>query len=220
MRFAWLAAARDWFVALPWPTWGEFAELLKALSSLLWPVVILVLIVAFKNDLRRLISNRRLKRGKLFGQEFELEEQLDRLQREAEQLPPPPPPQAEPPTPAVPGETPPPRPDPLGVTRQILTEAGTSPKAALMLLSSEIEGEMRQVVESIGVAPRSNSRPLDMVRLLEQIPAVPREVRQLMFSFRDVRNRIVHGYQADPDDVLRAIDVGMQILSIVRSWRH
>jgi hypothetical protein len=62
MSFAWPAATGEWLVSLPWPTWSEFSELLKAFSSVLWPVVVLILILAFKDDLRHLLSNRKLKR--------------------------------------------------------------------------------------------------------------------------------------------------------------
>jgi hypothetical protein len=43
-------------------------------------LVILLLLLVFKRTLMGLVSERKLKRGKLLGQEFELEEELDRLQ--------------------------------------------------------------------------------------------------------------------------------------------
>ena len=222
MDYAWLKAIRDWLLSLPWPTWGEFSELIKAFSSLLWPVVVLVLILAFKNDLRALLANRKLKRGKLFGQEFELEEELNRLDQATKQLaetPPPPPEEEGPPTPALPGGGPPPQPEPPSVARQILAEAGSSPKAALMLLASEIEAELRRVLESRSADPGPRSTFRDSVRFLEQQEDFPQELLGLMLKFRDVRNRIIHGYEADPDDVLRAIDVGLRILSAIRRLR-
>src|SRR2546425_10821529 len=71
---------------MSWPNWTELIQLIAAISSLLWPVAIIVLIVVFRNNVRALISGRKLKRGKFFGQEFELEEELDRLEQETEGL--------------------------------------------------------------------------------------------------------------------------------------
>jgi hypothetical protein len=47
----------------------------KALAALGWPICIGILIFVFKNELRALVAGRKLKRGKLFGQEFELRTQ-------------------------------------------------------------------------------------------------------------------------------------------------
>lgn len=43
-------------------------ELIIALSKLLWPVVILVVIVLFRSDITTLLN--RVRKGRLFGQEL------------------------------------------------------------------------------------------------------------------------------------------------------
>src|SRR2546430_14351817 len=125
---------------MSWPDWTELTELIKALGALLWPIAILILIFVFQKEARGLVRGRKLKKGKLFGQEFELEEDLNRLDQTTKGL-------AETPLvaslPAGPQPTQPAGPSPADiqqqvydVTRQVLTEAGSSPKAALMLLAA------------------------------------------------------------------------------------
>jgi len=61
----------------------NLAELLRAISTLLWPAFALWLFFTYKEEIRALL--RRIKRGKLFGQEIELEDSLQRLQDTAKQ---------------------------------------------------------------------------------------------------------------------------------------
>src|SRR5947209_18712569 len=66
---------------MPAITWGELTELIKAVASLAWPIIVLILVLTFKGKLGDLLSKRKLKRGKIFGQEFELQEDLNRLEQ-------------------------------------------------------------------------------------------------------------------------------------------
>lgn len=55
----------------------DLAELIRALSSLLWPVLVFLAIMIFREQLRELLGQfRRMKRGKLFGQEIEFSDTL------------------------------------------------------------------------------------------------------------------------------------------------
>ena len=49
----------------------DIAELLKAIAALLWPVLSFVALIAFRGELKGLLA--RLRRGKVLGQEIELE---------------------------------------------------------------------------------------------------------------------------------------------------
>lgn len=119
---------------MPAITWGELTELIKAFASLAWPTSVFVLVLMFKGELSALLSSRKLKGGKILGQEFELEEALNRLERDTT-------PYATMSTSAFPepvqaegqAEV---QPQVYDVPRQILAEAGTSPRAALMALAA------------------------------------------------------------------------------------
>jgi hypothetical protein len=56
----------------------EFAALLNAIATLLWPILAFVLLVMVRKELPDLLG--RLRKGKFFGQEVELDKSLDKLQ--------------------------------------------------------------------------------------------------------------------------------------------
>ena len=59
-------------------------SILRGISSLLWPGVVLVGILIFKDELKDLL--RRLRKGKVLGQEIELDQPLAKLESEVEEL--------------------------------------------------------------------------------------------------------------------------------------
>src|SRR5688572_23557579 len=127
----------------------EFAELLQAIASLLWPILTFVVILVFGKEIKDII--KRLKRGKLFGQELELAEALDKLDKSAIAAA-----TASVPAPVL-------EPDKLKPdaakdnllsarsdeddedVRMILDQAEHSPKLALISLAVEIEKELREI---------------------------------------------------------------------------
>lgn len=182
-----------------------FSNLIKALASLLWPILGFVVVYLFKEELRDLL--RRLKKGKLFGQEVELEASLKQLNAsavavasEVRQLPPASPdPELE-----VPNED---------AANEILKLAATSPKAALVTLSAKIEKEARELVAITGhLKGRTHLGLRDAVGEVAATTGLPPHVAGSLKQFSDVRNRIVHGHGATDDDVLRALDSGITIL--------
>src|ERR1700730_17474651 len=56
----------------------DLADLISAIASLMWPVVIVVIVSWFRPEIRAFVS--RLRKGKFLGNEFE----LDQLQAKAE----------------------------------------------------------------------------------------------------------------------------------------
>jgi len=194
------------------------AELFQALAAVLWPLAFGYLIYTFKDDVQRLIAGRVLKKGKILGQEFELEAQLDQLEKKTEALPEahtvvpsPVPTQGQGVHPLTEVER-----EVYDVTRQVLLEAGTSPKAALMSLAAQMEAKLREILRKAGApsGPRTTWR--DSVAFLRQ-RGVSADLLDSMIRFRDIRNRIIHGHEANDDDVFRALDLGLRILDAVRA---
>jgi hypothetical protein len=188
---------------MTWPNWSEVAEVLKALAAVLWPVAIIVVILTFRKDVRGLIAGLKLRRGKLFGQEFEFE--LDKLEKETRPL-------AEPSSTAA-------QQPPTDILQRILREAASSPKAALMYLQAEIERQLRAVLASRGVDPRDvrsvpYQRAMDLFRGSDE---VSQEFPRWLQEFRNIRNIIIHGHGATDEDALRAIDIGARILSVLNT---
>ena len=124
---------------------SEFATLLQAFAALLWPLFAFTVLVVFRSQFRDLVS--RLKKGKLLGQEIELNESLNRLDRSATSV------EHEVaalPAPAAETSTPEEQRQEATVVRSIVIEAARSPKVALILLASELEKLAREILASTG----------------------------------------------------------------------
>jgi uncharacterized protein YutE (UPF0331/DUF86 family) len=58
-----------------------------------------------------------------------------------------------------------------------------------------------------------------LIRALVQAEQLPFEAAEALNLFNQVRNTIVHGHDADDDEVARAIDSGTRLLKLLLS-RH
>lgn len=191
----------------------EYAELISAIAALLWPLFAFTALFVFKAQIANLIG--RLRRGKLLGQEIELSESLAKLEQSAvavaKEV-------AALPTPDEPMQ----REEPKGddQIKAVLHEAARSPKTALILLATEIEREARQLLASVGHLKGQRYMPLSqaMEVLGKQFGGLPSHVPSSLKFFWDARNRIIHGGQADPAEILRAIDSGITILKALQAF--
>jgi hypothetical protein len=162
----------------------DFAELLKGIAAVLWPLVVVVAIIIFRKEVSALLA--RLRRAKFFGGELELDKSLDRLERTAEAL------EAES-TPASDELESPGPGDPDDIVPKILEEASRSPKVALMLLSAELDRAVGELLASFGRHP---FRPLPLRKGLEELAertSLPEETLRALNQFSEIRNLIVHG---------------------------
>lgn len=192
-----------------------WAELLKAIASLLWPILAFAALFLFRPEIRSILQ--RIRKGKVLGQELELQESLNRLESsknaalaEAEAQP-----SAQLPVPAPETDT------ADDVIREVLREAGESPKAGLLLLSAEIERQLREILLSNGWA--QPGRPLPLTRslgLLAEKGNLPPGLLNATRDFYRVRNEIAHGMGASEGDVLRAVDAGTDIYRALKSVPH
>jgi len=98
--------------------------------------------------------------------------------------------------------------------RGVLEGAARAPKAALMLLGSDIERELRELLAATGqlALRRYTSVPHEIARL-----ELPGHLRESVVQFWAVRSKLVHGRDAGPDDIARAIDSGLLILNAIRA---
>lgn len=185
----------------------DLGELLRGIAALLWPLVLIGFLLLFQPEIRALI--KRVKRAKLLGQELELDKELDQLEVRTEAAR-----QASPNVPKAPSADV--RFQEDEVKLELLRTAATSPKAGLMLLSAQVEAQMRRLLASAGHEPR---RPLSLRQMADELIRVaelPRATMEAVSEFSNVRNRIVHGRDVAEDEVLRAIDIGLELLDILR----
>lgn len=224
-RFMLSEAARPYLRAL-WPavvliiaiavfskatTGKELADILQAIASLAWPAAALVIAYWFRVEIRALLG--RIRKGKGFGIEFELDELRDKTEaaevkaqlspeagRQEDQTI-----HAQ----AMVAEQ--------AEIEEVLREAARSPKLGLMLLASKIERASRDLIETRHTGSTLR-RPRTLRETISRLVAeelIPAEAEEALYLFYDARNRIVHGRDAEDDEVARAIDSGIRLLRLL-----
>jgi hypothetical protein len=185
-------------------------ELFQAVAALLWPIFAFTVLFMYRSQVRELLV--RLKRGKVLGQEIELSESLTTLQEsaaavqsEVANLPSPPGPKSDGP----PGSC---RNEDASTIDRVLTMSAQSPKAALLLLASDLEGEVRRLLATVGRLRGREYVPITQAIAELDEYGLPKHVPSSLRLFWSVRSRIVHGRDATEADTLRAIDSGIAIL--------
>ncbi len=156
----------------------------------------------------------RLRRGVIGGQELEFDSSLTQLQQQAEE--------AASEVAALPqGESSEPEAkEDVDVIRRVLDEAARSPKTALLLLASEMEREVRELLASLGLlGGRQYVSFREAIKRLQEY-GLPGHVPSSVDLFWQTRNRLVHGHGATDDDILRAIDSGITILKALQAIPH
>jgi len=192
---------------------SEISELLKALASLLWPIFAFVVLFLFRSQLAEAIG--RFKKGKLLGQEVELNDSLVDLQRSASQL-------SEEvsaiPSSEIDSSDSNELKDDESSVKIIIHEAARSPKAALILLAAEIEKEAKQTLASIGkLKGRKSVNLRQAIDELDSHYGLPKHISSSLRLFWETRNKIIHGGETDERNILSAIDSGVSILKSLQA---
>lgn len=213
---------------------NEFSELLKSIAacfgSVAWPIAAVIITVLFRKHIAEALG--RLRKGKLFGQELELDQKLEEAASDADAA------VAEAiQQPITTGQT-----NPAGdrdtnqsvvgagqvavsnnhmfgadqFANEVLQEASRSPKAALITLASGIETEVQRLVAAIGHADKRRYPVRRVMRDPELSHLFPPHLTISVESFWDVRNRVIHGKGTD-DDAIRAIDIGLTVLQAIQA---
>ena len=191
---------------------SSFAELLRAIALIMWPLLAASVVFFYREELRAVLKRiSHFRKAKLFGQEIEITEEVDLLQRSvvettAEIVA----------TPAAslagPKET---SPDD-NLEETLLGNPAQSPKVALILLGSKIEHRLRLLAASTGWPLRSNELSAS-VEVLERQGSLPRHAIETVRLFSSVRSKLVHGGDATEHEILRAIDSGINLLKAIDS---
>ncbi|SFO37674.1 hypothetical protein [Nitrosospira briensis] len=192
---------------------SELAVLLQAIAALLWPLFAFTALLLFRPQIVNLVG--RLKKGKLLGQEIELNESLKQLdqsatsvEREVAALP----------VPEEAATTPEERVEEAGVVRLIIAEAARSPKAALILLASELERLAREILATTGHLEGRRFIPVNRAIIeLDKKFGLPKHIPSSLKFFWEARNRLIHGGEGTDEDILRAVDSGLTILKALQA---
>lgn len=101
-------------------------------------------------------------------------------------------------------------------TREIAELASSSPKSALILLSAEIEREVRDILASMGWLQGREHQPVSLaIEGLNQHGSAPKDLVNALRIFLDTRNRVIHA-GSEADEAFRAVDFGLTILRMLR----
>jgi hypothetical protein len=197
-------------------TGKELADLISALASLAWPIAAVVIVHWFRPQIGALLV--RMRKGKFLGTEFELDELQAKTEAAEARLAP------------ITGSLSATengsdrfeatgtagRPSAEDDIEEVLRQAARSPKLGLMLLSTKIERAARELASITSLDVSRRPVPLSaMIRALAQAEQLSSEDAEALNLFNYVRNRIVHGHDADDHEIARAIDSGTRLLRIL-----
>ena len=189
----------------------ELAPLIDAIAKLLWPILVFIIILLFKDQISNILS--RLRKGKVLGQEIELEEKAEDLKKytdEAlEQLP-------------IKSQNIVINQYTSGVSPpskvSISQETAEDPTNALFQLGILIEQQVREILASQGnVGEYLSGDIVSNVKNLVSRGALPSSAASALTFFWQIRNQTVHGGGANKSIVLSAIDSGITLMKLLEA---
>lgn len=188
-------------------------NLIGAVAKILWPILGFTILLTFRKELSEIL--RRIKKGKVLGQEIELSGSLEELRLSAET------------TKVVAESIPSLDPEPttaiLEQTEQdeikhILDEATKSPRVALITLSGYIDIAARRALASTGhLSNHRVSSTETMEKLSKSVGGLSDSILNSTKLFMMVRNKLIHTKEASEDDVISALDSGITILRALKA---
>ncbi len=190
-------------------------ELILALAQLLWPIVTLIIVFVFRSDIAALL--RRIRKGKLFGQEMELDPAVTEFREAVEEA------KEEIPESRVVEEQYEKEVQQLDRDeREVLEVAKVNPELGVIKLSSILEREIRVLAGSLGqIGQRSRTPATQLFRVLVDKGYLPVHTTKSLEIFWDLRNKIVHGHvPSDERNILKVLDIGLVLLKTIKSIPH
>lgn len=173
-------------------------DLIMAISHLLWPILVFVLVLIFKKEINKLIP--RIKHWKMFGNEIEIE--IDNLKNEVEKTS---------------NQTP----DTSYKTESFSFLVNQNPKMALISLAIEIEKEMKILVATTGVFKGRRYISLQQsFDLLYERGVLSKDIKESIRIFWDLRNKLVHGKDEEDENIIRVLDIGIKLLNTIKTTPH
>jgi uncharacterized protein YutE (UPF0331/DUF86 family) len=176
-------------------------ELISVLSELLWPIITLIFVIMFKKEISSLL--KRMKKGKIFGQEVEITEDLKRLETAT----------------SIASENIVEHSDyDEKIQRkrndEILKESIKDPVIGIVRVAREIETEVLSIVGAMGLLPANGSKSLrNLLKILEDKNVIAESVIRSARIFWELRNRAVHGREVgDAKQIIQILDHGINLL--------
>ena len=174
-----------------------------------------IVILIFKKEFSELL--KRIRRGKLFGQEFELSEKIDELSEKVlEEI-------KELPVPEDSGEVQIMAGNHIVVSEDvkvIIEEADKKPMETLTVVIKQVEVELVNLISIYGLLNYflKGFHFLKAVAILQNRGAISKNTAISLRSFYDLRNRMLHySVESNEDDIMRLIDLGILLSNAIKS---
>lgn len=193
---------------------SSLSELIRSIATLLWPLIVFFLIMRYNDEFRDLL--KRLRKGKLLGQEIELDPKVRQLNVTIETA------ASETPLQSIQKDSGEFQTGNTNAIEDILNEIKNSPKTALIKLSIQIESELRILLAQSGLLDISPISMRNSIKLLQERGALPPALTSSLDQFMQVRNMLIHGLDLGEsnENILSAIDSGIYILKMIRAIPH
>ncbi len=191
---------------------GHLSDFLRAVAVILWPIIVIWVVIMFKAEIRDML--RRFRRGKLFGQELELDPTVSELSKTVKR--------AVLTAPIQPGGASSYTNKTFSLVKEVLSEAKNSPKVALMTLWNHLESELFHLMATMDLLEKTVFSASDAILILADKGLLPKTISSSLNQFLQVRDILIHnhGQGENIDNILSAIDSGISILKLVQAIPH
>ncbi len=182
-------------------------ELIIAISKILWPIIVLVIVIMFKKEIASLL--KRLRKGKLFGQELELDNEIKEFKKATNKA-----------SESI-AEDKSVKKDSTIETKnsdEILKQSADDPTLGIVMLSREIEKELRHIAASSGILKDIQNKSVAYTfQVLVERNQLADSILKSVKIFWDLRNKIVHGKDIeDEKQIIRVLDIGTNLLDTLK----
>lgn len=181
-------------------------NLIKAISTILWPITTLIIVLIFKSPITKLIS--RIQKGNLFGNEIEFAQEVKRLDSSLEKA-----------KNEIPYSF---NIEDSDKYTDILNKSAENPEIGILMVSAELEKKIRQIFSLTGLSNSHSYRSIvQSFDILEKSGYVSKNTIDSLRIFLDLRNKIAHGRAVDKsNNVVGMLDMGIGLLKLVDSIPH
>ncbi|MDZ4179374.1 MAG: hypothetical protein U1E29_09100 [Coriobacteriia bacterium] len=156
--------------------WKQFVA--SIVSSLVWPTIVLVVLLLFRNELRKVIQ------GLAHFKYKDLELDFEKVRQQAAAV------QEEVPRPSLTPATP----TEQSWEDQVLEAVEDSPWAAILLAWSGLETAIASAVARLAISPEppSSRSPAHSIDMLASYAGLPQQIVSVLNELRTIRNKIAH----------------------------
>ncbi len=187
----------------------SIANLIEAISRFAWPVVAIFFLSFYRDSINKILS--KITKLKIFGQEVELEEEIEELKQEVQEA------KESVPTQDIAefelNET--------LVRRKIIEESSRNPVSAIIMLASEIERTAREIMAGSGWLQKEHKLNVRQnFKSLIDKKRVPESVYSSFDLFWQIRNKVVHGVgtrDISQKELMKIIDIGLTLLNTLNA---